>query len=113
MTSVTTVVDDPVELGLFTRWDSPNQSRSTAESALRISGMHCAACAGTLEQALMSVPGVLKAQVSAASHCAVVRYGAPALASQLIRAVEAAGYEAVPDTAAGARGLRQKHWHRR
>ncbi|MBC7715944.1 MAG: heavy metal translocating P-type ATPase, partial [Pseudorhodobacter sp.] len=54
------------------------------------------------------VPGVLKAQVSAASHRATVRYTAPALASHLVRAVEAAGYEAVPDTAAGARGARQK-----
>ena len=104
----TSVIDDPVELALFTRWDAPNRNEGTAESALRISGMYCAACAGTLEKALMSVPGVLKAQVSAASHCATVRYAAPALASDLVKAVEAAGYEAVPDTAAAARLMRQK-----
>ena len=102
------VIDDPVELRFFTRWELPDGGARTAESALRISGMHCAACAGTLEQALLAVPGVLKARVSAASHCATVRYTAPALASHLVRAVEAAGYEAVPDTAAAARGLRQK-----
>ncbi len=102
------IIDDPTELRLFTRWDAPDQGTSTAESALRISVMYCAACAGTLEQALLAVPGVVKAQVSAASHCATVRYTTPALASHLVRAVEAAGYEAVPDTAAAARGLRQK-----
>jgi P-type Cu2+ transporter len=102
------VIDDPGELSLFTRWDAPTDGVQMAESALRISGMYCAACAGTLEQALLAVPGVLKAQVSAASHCATVRYSAPALASHLVRAVEAAGYEAVPDTAAAARGMRQK-----
>jgi P-type Cu2+ transporter len=107
------VIDDPLEQRLFTRWDGPSEAPSStgaciAESALRISGMYCAACAGTLEQALKAVPGVIKAQVSAASHCATVRYTAPALASHLVRAVEAAGYEAVPDTAAAARGLRQK-----
>ena len=104
----TAVIDDPAELALFTRWDVPNRNEGTAESALRISGMYCAACAGTLEKALMSVPGVLKAQVSAASHCATVRYAAPALASDLVKAVEAAGYEAAPDTAAAARLMRQK-----
>ena len=106
------VIDDPVELRLFTRWDAPSQQPTDgapiAESALRISGMYCAACAGTLEQALLAVPGVSKAQVSAASHCAVVRYTAPATPSHLVRAVEATGYAAVPDTASAARGMRQK-----
>jgi P-type Cu2+ transporter len=102
------VIDDPMEQRLFTRWDTPAQGARMAESALRIGGMYCAACAGTLEQALLAVPGVTRAQVSAASHCATVRYSVPALASHLVKAVEAAGYQAVPDTAAAARGMRQK-----
>jgi P-type Cu2+ transporter len=102
------VIDDPVEQRLFTRWDTPTEGARVAESALRIGGMYCASCAATLEQALLAVPGVTRAQVSAASSCATVRYTAPALASHLVRAVEAAGYEAVPDTAAAARGMRQK-----
>ena len=102
------VIDDPVEQRLFTRWDASADGARTAESALRISGMYCAACAGTLEQVLLTVPGVLRAQVSAASHCATVRYASPALASHLVSAIEAAGYEAVPDTAASARSMRLK-----
>ena len=102
------VIDDPIEQRLFTRWDASADGARTAESALRISRMYCAACAGTLEQVLLAVPGVLRAQVSAASHCATVRYAPPALASHLVSAIEAAGYEAVPDTAASARSMRLK-----
>jgi cation transport ATPase len=40
-----------------------------AESSLRIGGMHCAACADAVERALVKVPGVVSASVSAAAHC--------------------------------------------
>ncbi|CAG1018955.1 H+-transporting ATPase [Burkholderiaceae bacterium] len=104
-----TVVDDPVELDTFTRWSGADDGRRLAESSLRIGGMHCAACATTVEQALRRLPGVIDASVSAASQCATVRWDAALTrASELVRAVGAAGYEAVPDTAAGARALRHK-----
>ncbi len=94
--------DDPDELAACTRWDD-----RIAETSLRISGMHCAACAGTIESALRIVPGVLDARVSAAAQCATVRWdGRRMRAAELVRAVEAAGYGAVPDTAAGARAQR-------
>lgn len=103
------VLDDPVELDAFTRWDDKGGERRIAESSLRIVGMHCAACADTIEQAVRRVPGVLDASVSAASSCATVRWDAARTrASALVEAVEAAGYEAAPDTAAGARALRSK-----
>ena len=38
------------------------------ESNVVFEGMHCSACAGTIEQALRATPGVLQADVSAASH---------------------------------------------
>ena len=38
------------------------------ESTVVFEGMHCAACAGTIEQALRATPGVRAADVSAASH---------------------------------------------
>jgi Cu2+-exporting ATPase len=103
------VVDDPVELDDFTRWETTARGSRVAESSLRIAGMHCAACAGTIEHALRRVPGVLDASVSAASKRATVRWD-PAVtrASSLVHAVESAGYEAVPDTAAASRALRQK-----
>jgi Cu2+-exporting ATPase len=103
------VVDDPAELDAFTRWEREANGRRVAESSLRIVGMHCAACAGTIEQALKQVPGVLDASVSAAAQCVTVRWDAALTRpSALVRAVEAAGYEAAPDTAAAAREGRKK-----
>jgi len=81
----------------------------TAASTLRITGMHCAACADVVEAALRRVPGVVAASVSAAAQAAEVRWdparvGAEAIAS----AVRAAGYEAQPDTTAAARAARKR-----
>jgi P-type Cu2+ transporter len=102
------VIDDPAELDAFTRWQPAAGGQRIAESSLRIGGMHCAACAGAVEQALNRVPGVVGASVSAAAHCATVRWDAARTQpSQLVRAIEAAGYAAVPDTAAAARALRR------
>ena len=64
------VLDDPTELDAFTRWEKEGDDKRVAESSLRIAGMHCAACAVTIEQTLNQVPGVLDARVSAASQCA-------------------------------------------
>ena len=111
-------VDDPLEFAAFTRWrdDSgdlgsggDSSGKRIAESSLRIAGMHCAACAATIERALMKVPGVRGARVSAAAQCATVRWD-PGLTrpSALVRAIERAGYDAAPDTAAAARALRQR-----
>jgi P-type Cu2+ transporter len=103
------VIDDPAELEAFTRWQPATDGRRIAESSLRIGGMHCAACAGVIERALSTVPGVVGASVSAAAHCATVRWDATLTRpSDLVRAIEAAGYEAVPDTATAARALRRR-----
>ncbi len=103
------VVDDPVEWDAFTKWHDEGSGRRVAESSLRIVGMHCAACAGAIEQALARVHGVQRAEVSAAAQCATVRWDAGLTRpSALVRAIEAAGYEAVPDTAIAARDLRQR-----
>jgi Cu2+-exporting ATPase len=95
-------VDDPLELAAYTRW-LPGPER-VAESSLRLAGMHCAACAGTIEAALRRVAGVADAHVSAAAKGATVRWDpARTRVSALIGAIEAAGYGAVPDSAAAAR----------
>ena len=103
------VLDDPLEFDAFSRWDDRSDGPRIAESSLRIGGMHCAACAGTIERALRRLPGMVEARVSAASQGATVRWD-PALtrASLLVQAIEAAGYEAAPDTAAAARAWRRK-----
>ncbi|HSI49449.1 MAG TPA: cation-translocating P-type ATPase [Ideonella sp.] len=79
------------------------------ESALRLGGLTCSACVLPIEGALRAVDGVLQAHVSAVSACATVRWDrARTDEPALIRAIERAGYQAVPDTAAGARALRQR-----
>jgi len=103
-------LDDPREIDSFTRWQGGSAAPGRiAQSSLRIAGMHCAQCADTITQALQQVPGVIDAQVSAASQCATVRWN-PAFTrpSALVAAVRASGYDATPDTAASARLERRK-----
>lgn len=100
-------LDDPVELRRFTRLDGSGEA-ALAESSLQLAGLHCAACAGIIENALRAVPGVLDAQVNGAAQRALVRWQpSRTRASALVQAVRGAGYDAVPDTAAQARSLRR------
>jgi Cu2+-exporting ATPase len=101
-------IDDPVEAGRFTRWVCGTAGERRGESSLQLSGMWCAACAGTIEQALAAVDGVESAVVSAASQRASVRWDpSRTRPSELIAAVRRAGYDAVPDAAAEAREMRR------
>ena len=100
------LLDDPLELRRFTRFAGSDDA-AVAESALQLSGMHCAACAGTIEAALGALDGVIGVQVNAASQRALVRWQpGRTRASALVAALRRAGYDAVPDTAAEARRLR-------
>lgn len=70
---------------------------------LGLSGMYCAACAITIEDALLTVPGVSEVQVQAASQRArILLDPARVRLSQLVAAVQKAGYRAWPDAAARA-----------
>ncbi len=62
--------------------------------ALRIEGMHCAACVTRIEKVLGRVPGVVAAQVSFATGQANIDLGAEVDPADLIAAVERAGYGA-------------------
>ena len=67
------------------------------ESYLSIEGMHCAACALAVEQALGQVPGVESVQVNGASATArVVWSAATCKPSHWLSALGTAGYAAVP-----------------
>lgn len=102
------VGDDPLEEAQHTRAVVGAGGVIQRETALALAGMHCAACALTIEDALRAVPGVASASVSAASERASVRYDpAQVRPSALIAAVRAAGYDAVPDAAEPARALRR------
>ena len=103
------VLDDPIERDRYTRWVPGQSGELVAESCLQLSGLYCAACAGTIEQALLAVPGVQRASVVAATQRATVNWDAGRTRlSALIDAVQRAGYGAVPDAAAPAREMRRK-----
>ncbi|MEO7160441.1 MAG: cation-translocating P-type ATPase [Polaromonas sp.] len=67
------------------------------ESSVVFEGMHCAACALTIEDALRRVPGVLSAEISAASHRGRIVWSEQAIKpSGWMQAAARAGYPAVP-----------------
>ena len=66
-----------------------------AEVRLDLDGMTCAACAARIERKLNKLEGV-EASVNFATEQATVRSPRPLALSELIRAVEAAGYRASP-----------------
>ncbi|MBE0472721.1 cation-translocating P-type ATPase [Rhodoferax sp.] len=89
------LLDDEQEWAAFSRQVASQPGQW--ESNVLIEGMHCAACALTIEDALKAVPGVRNVEVSAGSHRAKVVWEAAAVApSAWMRAVQAAGYSAVP-----------------
>src|SRR5882724_10321374 len=84
----------------------PNATEQEPRLDFPVKGMHCAACVGKVEQALLGVPGVKSAAVNLATERATVRLGAagPSLDApsleRLRRAVTAAGYTVPADIAA-------------
>lgn len=99
------LLDDPQEWSAFSR--QKEEGAPVWESNVLIEGMHCVACALNIEEALMRVPGVLKAEVGASSHRARVLWSADvAKPSSWLQAVQAAGYQAVPANDAFARERR-------
>src|SRR6266478_2137515 len=84
----------------------PNATEQEPRLDFPVKGMHCAACVGKVEQALLGVPGVKSAAVNLATERATVRLGAagPSLEApsleRLRGAVTAAGYTVPADIAA-------------
>lgn len=102
------VLDDPLEQQRFTRYRAEADGRQVADSSLCLSGMHCAACAGLIENAVRGVDGVVSVEVNAAAERARVHWltGRTRLA-QVVAAIRAAGYDATPDTAMAVRDARR------
>lgn len=127
-TAPTQLLDDPQEWLAFGRPCTPAGSPLPAQAAEEVlacpeattwdshvvlEGMHCAACALTIEDALRAVPGVLQADVSAATRRArVVWQPGRVLPSQWMKAVQNAGYRAMPAMDAFARAQRQRESRR-
>ena len=109
------LLDDPQEWSAFGRPVGPtgqaaeDPASCAWDSQVVLEGMHCAACALTIEDALRSVPGVLQADVSAATRRArVVWQPSQVQPSQWMDAVHKAGYRAMPAMDAFAREQRQR-----
>jgi len=107
--SAASTLDDPSTQAGFTSWSNSGNGERVATSHLRLSGLYCAACAGLVEAALRTAPGVIGADVSYATRRATVRWRTEATRlSTCIAAVEGAGYGAMPDLAEPSRALRQR-----
>ncbi|CAM3830660.1 heavy metal translocating P-type ATPase [Paracidovorax anthurii] len=114
--AATALLDDPQEWPAFGRPWRPGEVPAAGadaagvwESHVVLSGMHCAACALTIEDALRAVLGVLQADVSAATHRArVVWDAARTRPSGWMAAVARAGYHALPALDALAREQRRR-----
>ena len=96
-------LDDAQEQAQFTTTmpASGDAQGAICESHLMVQGMHCAACADAVEAALLKQPGVLSAQVNAATRRVTVRWDkAHTLASSWAQAAAHIGYRLLPVEAA-------------
>lgn len=101
------LLDDAHEWSAFSRQLVPDEARW--ESNLLIEGMHCAACALTVEDALRGVPGVESAEVNSSSRRARVVWQADQVQpSRWMQAVLQSGYRAVPANDSSARERRRR-----
>lgn len=108
------LLDDPAEWSAFGKPASQpgNDANAPAnvsiwDSQVALEGMYCSTCALTIEDALRAVPGVQRAEVSAAAKRARVVWDARQVRpSQWMAAVQKAGYRAVPARDALAREIR-------
>jgi Cu2+-exporting ATPase len=100
------VLDDPHEWAPFSRQDPTDCN--LWHSGVVIEGMHCAACAITVEEALSAVPGVISVRVSAASHRAQVAWSSlTTQPSHWMQALQRQGYRMLPANDALATDLRR------
>ncbi len=107
LTSQWSLLDHAQEWSDFSQASALEPSQWT--SSVVFEGMHCTACAINIEEALMSVPGVKSAQISAASHRGRVVWSADQTQpSQWMKAVAQLGYRTVPANDALANEARRE-----
>jgi len=113
--SMVELLDDRQEWLRFSQPHKPTPQGSDDcwDSHVVIQGMHCAACAFTVEEALMSVPGVQSAEVNAATHRAKVVWSAARVTpSAWMAAIAEAGYGALPAADSSLRQARHEESRR-
>ncbi len=102
---VAAVIDDPQEWAAFSR--PSTRAQGLIESNIMIDGITCSACAVTIEKALCAMPGVQRADVSAASRRATVLWSPQqVLPSQWMGEIRKAGYLPLPANDSSARAAR-------
>ena len=100
------LLDDPQEWSAFSQ--AVPKKPQVWQSSVVFEGMHCAACAINIEDALHAVPGVGSVQVSAASHRGLIEWTeVQTRPSEWMAAAEKAGYRAVPANDAAANEQRR------
>ena len=111
-----TLLDDCQE---WLRFSQPHKSSANPasedcwDSHVVIQGMHCAACAFTIEEALLAVPGVKSVEVNAATHRAKVLWSAQRVKpSAWMAAIAKAGYGALPAADSSLRQVRYEEGRR-
>ncbi|WP_431276685.1 heavy metal translocating P-type ATPase [Variovorax ureilyticus] len=103
------LLDDPAEWPVFGRSLDGNMAGERWESQVVVDGMHCAACALAVEEAVGRVPGVERVEVNATSHRARIVWSSAAVTpSRWFAASAAAGYPLVPAGDLSARSRRSR-----
>ncbi len=105
------LLDTPEEWAAFS-WPDPSDANCW-RSSLVLEGMHCAACAINLENALRAVPGVQSVQISGASHRGQIVWSSEhTRPSEWMQAVARLGYKALPANDAHAHARRREEARR-
>ena len=100
------LLDEPQEWQIFSQ-ATPGKADCWSSSVV-FEGMHCAACAITIEDALKTIPGVQEVQVSAASHRGKITWKEGVTRpSDWMAAAAKAGYRALPANDAHAHERRR------
>ena len=108
MASKWSLLDHAQEWSDFSQQSTEQQPHQWTSSVV-FEGMHCNACAINIEEALMSVPGVKSAQISAASHRGrVVWSDEQTQPSDWMKAVAQLGYRTLPANDALANEVRRE-----
>ena len=114
--SMVELLDDRQEWLRFSQQHKNKQTPQASDcwdSHVVIQGMHCAACAFTVEEALMSVPGVQSVEVNAATHRAKVVWSETQVKPSVwMKAIAKAGYGALPAADSSLRQARHEEGRR-
>lgn len=91
------VLDTQDQWQAFSQPAGNDPTNSLVESSLLLDGLRCAACSGTIERGLSTLPGIVSARVSMSKKRASVIWS-PALTkpSTILGAIQAMGYSANP-----------------